>query len=97
MESLCGVLVFLLLAAGLPLQAAKRESRPLWALTLIDPNDGLGPLTGVWGSAGRVCSECWGCVLCLGLMESKSHAATGSFFRSVQIMAGRGGQPVSQE
>jgi hypothetical protein len=96
MESLCGVLGFLLLAAGLPLQAAKRESRPLWALTLVDPNDGPGPLTGVWGSADRVCSKCWECVLCLGLTESKSHEAPGSFFHSGQIEAGRGGQPVPQ-
>lgn len=49
MESLCGVLGFLLLTAGLPLQAAKRESRPLWALTLVNPNDEPGPSTGVGG------------------------------------------------
>lgn len=54
MESLCRVLGFLLLAAGLPLQAAKRESRPLWALTLVDPNDGLRPSSGVRRSADRV-------------------------------------------
>lgn len=94
MESLCGLLGFLLLATGLPLQAAKRESRPLWALTLVDPKDGPGPLTGVWGSADRVCSKCWDCVLCLGLMESKSHEATGNSFRSGQIVAGWGEQPV---
>lgn len=96
MESLCGVLGFLLLVAGLPLQAAKRESRPLWALTFTDPKNGQGPLTGVWESADRVFYKCWDCVLCLGLMESKSHEDPGSFFHSGQIEAERGGQPVPQ-
>lgn len=96
MESLCGVLGFLLLVAGLPLQTAKRESRPLWALTFVDPKDGQGPLTGVWESADRVFYKCWDCVLCLGLMGSKSHEDSGSFFHFGQIEAERGGHPVPQ-
>lgn len=44
MESLFGVLGFLLLASGLPLQDAKRESRPLRAFALAGTSDGSGAL-----------------------------------------------------
>lgn len=37
MENLLGVLGFLLLASGLPLQEAKRESGPLWTFAFAGP------------------------------------------------------------